>query len=82
MGDAGIFSFFPTKNLSAMGDAGAVVTSDGELADKIRRTAGARPRTGLPCSKTLGGNFRIDAIQAKVLSIKLPHLDEQTRAPP
>ena len=78
IGDAGIFSFFPTKNLSAMGDAGAVVTNDTALADKIRkmRVHGLEPGYKV---KTLGGNFRIDAIQAKVLSIKLPHLDAQTR---
>ena len=78
MGDVGIFSFFPTKNLSAMGDAGAVVTSDSELAGKIRkmRVHGLEPGYRV---RSLGGNFRIDAIQAKVLSIKLPYLDEQTR---
>ncbi len=78
MGDAGIFSFFPTKNLSAMGDAGAVVTNDGDLAEKIRRMRvhGLEPGYRV---RTLGGNFRIDAIQAKVLSIKLPYLDALTR---
>ncbi|MFN3167255.1 MAG: DegT/DnrJ/EryC1/StrS family aminotransferase [Phycisphaeraceae bacterium] len=77
MGDAGIFSFFPTKNLAAMGDAGAVVTNDADLAGKVRRMRvhGLEPGYRV---RQLGGNFRIDAIQAKVLSIKLPHLDEQT----
>lgn len=76
VGDAGIFSFFPTKNLAAMGDAGAVVTNDGDLASKIRRMRvhGLEPGYRM---RTLGGNFRIDAIQAKVLSIKLPNLDAQ-----
>ncbi|MGB0768196.1 MAG: DegT/DnrJ/EryC1/StrS family aminotransferase, partial [Phycisphaeraceae bacterium] len=76
LGDAGIFSFFPTKNLAAIGDAGAVVTSDAELAAKIRkmRVHGLEPGYRV---KHLGGNFRIDAIQAKALSIKLPFLDEQ-----
>jgi len=77
IGDAGIFSFFPTKNLSAMGDAGAVVTNDAELATKIRKMRVHGLEAGYNV-KTLGGNFRIDAIQAKVLSIKLPHLDGQT----
>jgi dTDP-4-amino-4,6-dideoxygalactose transaminase len=78
VGDAGIFSFFPTKNLAAMGDAGAVVTNDADLAGKIRkmRVHGLEPGYRV---RQLGGNFRIDAIQARVLSIKLPHLDEQTR---
>lgn len=77
IGDAGIFSFFPTKNLSAIGDAGAVVTNDGELAEKIRRMRvhGLEPGYRV---RQLGGNFRIDAIQAKVLSVKLPYLDKQT----
>ena len=78
IGDAGIFSFFPTKNLSAIGDAGAVVTSDSELADKLREMRVHGLEAGYKV-KTLGGNFRIDAIQAKVLSIKLPHLDAQTQ---
>jgi len=78
VGDAGIFSFFPTKNLSAMGDAGAVVTNDGDLAERIRRKRvhGLEPGYRV---RVLGGNFRLDAIQAKVLSIKLPLLDAQTR---
>ncbi len=77
MGDAGIFSFFPTKNLAAIGDAGAVVTNDAEFAAKVRkmRVHGLEPGYRV---KHLGGNFRIDAIQAKALSIKLPHLDAQT----
>ena len=76
MGDAGIFSFFPTKNLAAIGDAGAVVTNDGDFAAKVRkmRVHGIEPGYRV---RHLGGNFRIDAIQAKALSIKLPHLDEQ-----
>ena len=77
IGDAGIFSFFPTKNLSAMGDAGAVVTNDAVFADKIRKMRVHGLEQGYRV-RTLGGNFRIDAIQAKVLSIKLPHLNEQT----
>lgn len=78
IGDAGVFSFFPTKNLAAMGDAGALVTNDAVLADRFRKMR----VHGLEQSyrvRQLGGNFRFDAIQAKVLSIKLPHLDEQTK---
>lgn len=78
IGDLGIFSFFPTKNLSAMGDAGAVVTDDDALAEKIRklRVHGLEPGYTV---HDLGGNFRLDAIQARVLSIKLQDLDEQTQ---
>ncbi len=77
IGDAGIFSFFPTKNLAAIGDAGAVVTNDSELANTIRkmRVHGLEPGYRV---RHLGGNFRIDTIQARALSIKLPHLDAQT----
>lgn len=78
IGDAGIFSFFPTKNLAAMGDAGAVVTDDDELAAMVRklRVHGIEPGYTV---QTLGGNFRIDALQARVLSIKLADLDAQTQ---
>ncbi|MFI4859654.1 MAG: DegT/DnrJ/EryC1/StrS family aminotransferase [Phycisphaerales bacterium JB063] len=76
IGDAGIFSFFPTKNLAAMGDAGAVVTNDDALAKQVRklRVHGIEPGYTV---HTLGGNFRIDAFQARVLSLKLPDLDAQ-----
>ena len=76
VGDIGIFSFFPTKNLAAMGDAGAVVTEDDALADTLRklRVHGIEPGYTV---QTLGGNFRIDAIQARVLSLKLPDLEAQ-----
>ncbi|MDM7937212.1 MAG: DegT/DnrJ/EryC1/StrS family aminotransferase [Cyanobium sp. CZS 48M] len=72
-GDAGCFSFFPTKNLGAAGDGGAVTCRDPQLAARIRELAvHGMPRRYLHTS--LGYNSRLDAMQAAVLSVKLPHL--------
>ena len=74
IGAAGWFSFYPTKNLGAFGDAGMVVCHDDALAAKLRalRNHGMETRY---YHKWVGGNFRIDALQSAVLHVKLPHLD-------
>jgi dTDP-4-amino-4,6-dideoxygalactose transaminase len=73
---AGCFSFYPGKNLGAFGDAGAVVTNDGALADKIRALSNHGRRQHDPyCHDMIGGNHRIDALQAAILSVKLTRLE-------
>ena len=74
-GDIGCFSFYPSKNLGAFGDAGAIITNDAELADKVRifRNYGSEKRY---YNQVVGANSRLDELQAGLLRVRLQHLDE------
>jgi dTDP-3-amino-3,4,6-trideoxy-alpha-D-glucose transaminase len=78
LGAAGTFSFYPSKNLACLGDGGAIVTSDDEIAERARvlRFHGSRDKVDY---ELLGYNSRLDELQAAVLRVQLPHLDDWAR---
>lgn len=79
LGQAAAFSFYPTKNLSAFGDAGALTTNDAEIAEHVRRLRnhGGKDRY---YHDEIGANSRLDSLQAAILRVKMPHLQEWNEA--
>jgi dTDP-4-amino-4,6-dideoxygalactose transaminase len=79
VGDAGVFSFYPTKNLGALGDGGAIVTSDDDVAARVRRLQQYGWGTKYKVEEDGGRNSRLDEIQAAVLRLRLRGLDDNNR---